>query len=206
MEAPISIDLDAGRECLTTPRLLLRPLRLQDRAAVIDMHAHPDVWRVYSDDQQQATASALRLLKGAAALDPSTGQTPWAVELAPDYAYSLDVPVGSVIGIVGLLPTSFDPPFAHLADPCVEIGWRLTRAWWGHGIVTEAGLAVLAHARNQLELAEVVSFTSDGNTRSRAVMERLGLVRDPSADFDHPGLDLHDPRRRHVLYRTEWPS
>jgi ribosomal-protein-alanine N-acetyltransferase len=48
-----------------------------------------------------------------------------------------------------------------------------------------------------------VSFTAEGNARSRAVMERLGMHHDPREDFDHPRLAEGDPLRRHVLYRLE---
>jgi len=39
------------------------------------------------------------------------------------------------------------------------------------------------------------------NLRSRRVMEKLGLRRSVSDDFDHPRLPTGDPLRRHVLYR-----
>jgi RimJ/RimL family protein N-acetyltransferase len=39
------------------------------------------------------------------------------------------------------------------------------------------------------------------NTRSQAVMERIGMVRDVDGDFDHPLLPEGSPLRRHVLYR-----
>ena len=48
---------------------------------------------------------------------------------------------------------------------------------------------------------EVVSFTSVTNVRSRAVMDRLGMARDPGDDFDHPALPEGHPLRPHVLYR-----
>jgi hypothetical protein len=32
-------------------------------------------------------------------------------------------------------------------------------------------------------------------------MERLGMLRDPDGDFDHPRLPAGHPLRRHVLYR-----
>jgi len=32
-------------------------------------------------------------------------------------------------------------------------------------------------------------------------MERLGMTRDPSEDFDHPAVPEGHPLRRHVLYR-----
>jgi RimJ/RimL family protein N-acetyltransferase len=53
----------------------------------------------------------------------------------------------------------------------------------------------------------VVSFTTVANARSRAVMERLGMTRDPVEDFDHPTLDPDSPVLRQVLYRlgrTSW--
>lgn len=39
------------------------------------------------------------------------------------------------------------------------------------------------------------------NLRSRAVMERLGMVRDVASDFDHPNLPVGHTLRRHLLYR-----
>lgn len=45
------------------------------------------------------------------------------------------------------------------------------------------------------------SFTTETNQRSRAVMQRLGMRRDPVDDFDHPALSPGHALRRHVLYR-----
>jgi RimJ/RimL family protein N-acetyltransferase len=55
-------------------------------------------------------------------------------------------------------------------------------------------------------LAEIVSFTTAGNLRSRRVMETLGMKRDPADDFDHPGLPEGHPLRPHVLYRKKQSS
>jgi RimJ/RimL family protein N-acetyltransferase len=85
----------------------------------------------------------------------------------------------------------------------------LARAHWGRGYATEAARRALAFGFEALDLDEIVSFTVPQNTRSRAVMERIGLHRDPADDFDHPRID---PARypqlvRHVLYRltqAEW--
>jgi RimJ/RimL family protein N-acetyltransferase len=111
----------------------------------------------------------------------------WAVELTD---------VAPFIGFVGLNPTRFEAHFT----PAVEVGWRLARPYWGYGYATEAGRAAVAFGFEALELDEIVSFTTEGNERSRRVMERLGLTHDPSDDFDHPALPDW-PLRRHVLYR-----
>ena len=112
---------------------------------------------------------------------------------------------GSFIGFVGLSAPAFESHFT----PCVEIGWRLAREFWGSGYATEGAYAVLRLAFMSLELPEVVSFTAALNERSRRVMERLEMVRNTKDDFDHPLLSATDPLRPHVLYRlarAKWSS
>jgi ribosomal-protein-alanine N-acetyltransferase len=87
--------------------------------------------------------------------------------------------------------------------PAVEIGWRLARAAWGNGYATEAARAALSFGFGEIGLAEVVSFTTPANRRSRVVMERIGMSHDPGDDFEHPGLPPGHPQRPHVLYRLE---
>lgn len=112
----------------------------------------------------------------------------WALEV---------LATGEFIGFTGLAVPELEAHFT----PTVEVGWRLARSAWGNGYATEAGAAALNLGFKEAGLAEVVSFTSIGNQRSRAVMERLGMGRDPADDFDHPGLPRGHPLRRHVLYR-----
>lgn len=112
----------------------------------------------------------------------------WALELRQG---------GGFIGFAGLAVPAFEAHFM----PAVEVGWRLARSAWGYGFATEAGRAALAFGFEEAGLDEIVSFTTVSNRRSRAVMERLGMRRDPADDFDHPGLPPGHPQRRHVLYR-----
>jgi len=83
---------------------------------------------------------------------------------------------GSFLGFTGLARPAFEAPFT----PAVEVGWRLSRAAWGFGFATEAGRAVAALAFEELGLEELVSYTADGNARSRAVMRRLGMRHNPT--------------------------
>ena len=107
---------------------------------------------------------------------------------------------GSFLGFTGLAPVRFQAPFT----PATEVGWRLRRDAWGCGFASEAARAALAFAfaHDGLALEDVVSFTACANERSRAVMRRLGMSRDPAGDFDHPALPAGHPLRRHVLYRA----
>lgn len=118
----------------------------------------------------------------------SDGHGLWAVERREGRAF---------LGFVGLAAPSFEAAFT----PCVEVGWRLDPGAWGFGYASEAARAALAFGFSELGLGEIVSFTTVTNVRSRAVMERLGLSRDPADDFDHPSLPAGHPLRSHVLYR-----
>jgi RimJ/RimL family protein N-acetyltransferase len=112
--------------------------------------------------------------------------------------WALEVPeVAPFIGFAGLLHVSFDAPFT----PAVEIGWRLAPQYWGAGYASEAARAALAHGFGPLGLSEIVSFTIPANTRSQAVMHRIGMARDPADDFAHPRVPENHPMSRHVLYR-----
>ena len=117
----------------------------------------------------------------------------WAVELRNDGS----LPPAHFIGFVGLSEPTWDAPFT----PCIEIGWRLSRSFWGRGFATEAAKHVLDFGFQVLKLNEVLSFTSLLNARSMAVMERLGMTRDIREDFDHPKVETNNELCRHALYR-----
>jgi RimJ/RimL family protein N-acetyltransferase len=187
--------LPAGRALrqFRTERLLLRPpWRDNDIAAFAVMNADPQVMEFFPAtlSTEQSAALAARIRRDF----DDRGHGLWVVE-APTRA--------SFIGICGLARPTFEATFT----PCVEIGWRLAAEHWGHGYATEAARAVLHAAFVHVGLAEVVSFTAVSNRRSRRVMEKLGMRRDPAEDFDHPSLPGGHPLRRHVLHRLrreEW--
>ncbi len=114
----------------------------------------------------------------------------WAVEIPG---------VTPFAGFVGLAVPGFEAHFT----PCVEIGWRLAAAYWGHGYATEGARAALAFGFDSLALEEIVSFAVIGNRRSRRVMERIGMTHSLHDDFDHPALPEGHALRRHVLYRLK---
>jgi RimJ/RimL family protein N-acetyltransferase len=121
------------------------------------------------------------------------GFGPCAVEFRGD---------GTFIGFIGLSIPSFQTYFT----PCVEIGWRLAAEYWGQGLATEGARAALRYGFETLGLEQIVSFTVPRNTRSRRVMEKLGMTHNPADDFDHPLLPVGHALRRHVLYRLRKPA
>jgi RimJ/RimL family protein N-acetyltransferase len=115
----------------------------------------------------------------------------WAVERKID---------GRFLGFCGLVRGT--PPIGGE----VEIGWRLARHAWGQGYAREAAEASLSWAWRNLDRASIAGVTVAANVRSRALMERLGMIREPGGDFDHPELSSRDPLRRHIFYRIGRPA
>jgi ribosomal-protein-alanine N-acetyltransferase len=168
-----------------TSRLLLRQWQERDRAPFAALNTDPLVMEHFPAPlgAEQSDAMVDRLTEGLR----RDGYGLWAVEIRA---------TGDFIGFVGMAAPSFEAPFT----PCTEIGWRLAASAWGRGYATEAANAVVATAFGQVGLDELVSFTTTGNLRSQHVMQRLGMTRDPSEDFDNPRI-TDGPLRRHVLYR-----
>lgn len=172
---------------LSTGRLILRQWRAADRAPFAQLSADPEVMEHFPATSTVAESDAL--IDRATAHIDEHGWGLWAVEVIATQQF---------IGFVGLAPDRLSP-----WEGQVEIGWRLRRSAWGHGFATEAGRGALRFGFDVVGLDEVVSFTTEGNVRSRAVMRRLGLRHDPSRDFDHPRLPADHPQRRHVLYAID---
>jgi RimJ/RimL family protein N-acetyltransferase len=169
---------------LETARLILRDWREEDIPTFAAMGADPDVMRHFprllSYDE---AATMARRIRASLARD---GWGLWAVEIKDGAPF---------IGFVGLSKPEFRDD--------IEIGWRLAPSAWGHGYATEAARAAVAFGFTTLALPEIVSFTVPANLPSQRVMERLGMTRDPSADFDHPNVPIGSPLRRHWLWRLK---
>ncbi|MCC5950791.1 MAG: GNAT family N-acetyltransferase [Acidimicrobiia bacterium] len=184
--------LAADAPHLITERLVLRRWRTEDLEPFAAMNADPLVTATLARPLSRVESDALVGRIEASFEEKGFGL--WAVEVPG---------VAPFVGFVGLSVPGFPLPFPQRATPCVEVGWRLAGSHWGQGYATEGARAALDYGFDEVGLTEIVSFTSVDNLRSRAVMERLGMVRDVGADFDHPSLDVGHPLRRHVLYRID---
>ena len=160
-----------GEVILATPRLTLRSWRETDRDAFAALNADPEVMRDLGGPFVRADSDAK--FDRYRATFRRNGFSRLAIEERQ----------GAFAGYAGIMPAGPDHPLG----PHIEIGWRLTSALWGKGYATEAAEAVLRDAFERLGLAEILAYTAAENVRSQAVMERLGMQRDPLRDFSTPG-------------------
>ncbi len=172
------------QQLLQTKRLILRQWRDEDFAPFARINADPRVMEYFPNTLPRSESDDLA--DRCRELIAARGWGFWAVELKP---------VGDFIGIVGLNPVDERIP----CTPATEVGWRLSFKHWGKGYATEAANKALEYAFEELLLDEVVAFTTLLNARSRAVMERLGMV-DTQRNFMHPAITPGHPLSEHVLY------
>ncbi|RQP25279.1 GNAT family N-acetyltransferase [Piscinibacter terrae] len=175
---------------VNTRRLRLRQWKDADRAPFAALNADPRVMEFFPSVRSRETSDTA--VDGYMATIAAGGFSNWAVEV---------LETGTFIGFVGLSV----PQRALPCMPCVEIGWRLAAEQWGQGYASEAARCALALGFDHYGLEEIVSFTALVNRRSRAVMERIGMVN-ANEDFEHPALPVGHHLRRHCLYRITPPG
>ena len=169
-----------------TERLILRTWQPEDRDPFARLNADPRVMEHFPSVLTRRESDALADTIEAHFVRHGFGAC--AAELRAG---------GGFIGFIGLNIPAFEAAFT----PCVEIGWRLAADHWGRGLATEGAREMARYGFAALRLESLVSFTTSDNIRSRRVMEKLGMTRDPADDFDHPNLPEGHPQRRHVMYR-----
>ena len=162
MEMPPVIDTTFTQ--LTSARLALRRFRADDIAAFTRYRADPAVARFQSWENFTGEDGA-RFFEWVDTQHPDTpGEWfQFAIELRA---------TGVVIGDCGL--HAFVEPAGE-----AEIGFTLAPEHQGFGYASEAVACLLDYVCGRLDKQRVIALTDVRNTRSIAVLERLGFARDP---------------------------
>jgi RimJ/RimL family protein N-acetyltransferase len=165
-----------GWPTLTTDRLVLRLLAMDDLDELAALHAEESFWR-YPFGRGWSRAETESFLDRTIARYRGPGIAVSAVVVAD---------TGELAGWAGLSIPTFLPEIL----PAVEVGWRLGEHHRGHGYATEAGRAWVRYGFDDLGLGlgTIVSIYEPENTASAAVMRRLGFTLD--RETTHPTLDI----------------
>ena len=175
-----------GKIYVKTPRIVLRDWTEKDIAPFAGMNSDPDVMRYFPSilTHDKSREFFDRITSAIA----EKGYGLFAAEL---------VETGEFMGFIGFS----NPKFEAWFTPCIEIGWRLDKKFWGKGLATEGAAACLKAGFEELGFGKVYSFTSEINIPSRRVMEKIGLFY--IGDFDHPNVSDESVLKKHVLYGIE---
>ena len=140
---------------IETGRLLLRPMALEDRDALIAIYSDAEVAQFMSPFGEDEADQRL-----------DDWRRSWR-ERGYGLMAVLDRATGELLGRSGLY---YWPQFDE-----TEVGWLLRRDAWGRGLATEAGRACLKWGFQNFDFAYITSMIDPQNARSIAVADRLGM-------------------------------
>ena len=168
-------------EPVTTARMALRAITMDDVDRLVALDTDPEVMRFINGGRPTPRDEAARIV------ERSIGHRWLAFERDGD----------AFVGWFGLRPSG---PHER------ELGYRLRRACWGHGLATEGALALIDLAFTELEAARVWAQTMTVNRASRAVMERCGMryVRTFHLDWPEPIEGTEHGDVEYELTRADW--
>lgn len=173
---------------IETKRLVLRNWEERDRDIFFELNCDDKVMEFFPFRRTREQADERMDLTRASINDIGFGF--YAVELKE---------TGECLGMCGIGQLEMEPEFPQ---GTFETGWRFAARHWGRGYAVESAKAAIADGFLEHGLSEFVAIAVNTNHRSMAVMERIGMVRDPDGDFDHPGVPDSQPTLiRHALYR-----
>ena len=143
---------------LTTERLALRELTIEDDAFILGLLNDPGFLRFIGD-------KGVRTLGDARDYIQKGPRDTYA-----RYGYGLLATClkdGTPIGMCGLVRR------AGLDDP--DLGFAFLSRYWGQGFAVESAAAVLKQAFGPLRITRVVAITALDNSASVAVLQKVGL-------------------------------
>jgi [ribosomal protein S5]-alanine N-acetyltransferase len=165
---------------LTTARLRLRAVDpAGDAAAMLRLLSDPEVTRFSNAPRCTTLAAARAALEQFTPRFAAKEMIRWAIQ-----------PLGhdEAIGTVGLLRVNHE----HRRG---ELGYDLTRRWWGKGLATEAAAAVVAWGFAVMGLHRIEAGALVGNDASVRVLEKLGFREEGTLrDYISLGGGFHSCR------------
>ncbi|MEU8542524.1 GNAT family N-acetyltransferase [Streptomyces sp. NPDC048717] len=168
---PASATPSVASAPIATKRLVLRPVRTRDLPAVTRLWTDPEVRRHLGGP---VTDTVVRIRQRRIVGAPGR----LAVERTLDGA------------VLGLVTVDRDGRGGE-----TEVSYQFLPEYWGQGYAREAVAAAVARALE--DVPSVVAVTQEGNTRSRRLLEAVGMVHAESfAEWD----------AHQVLYRRSSPG
>ncbi len=143
-------------------RVRLRATHARDIDATFELHADPEAMRYWSTVPMQTRAQAEARVRAQIDSFGARQALAWAITLRAH-----DVFIGNVTLF------KIDPDHRRC-----EIGYSLLRAFWGGGYAREALELAIAFAFDTLNLHRIEADIDPRNTRSIALIERVGFQRE----------------------------
>ena len=152
---------------ITTPRLRLRPVNVDDSGFFLELLNDEAFIRYIGDRNVRTNEQAVEYLRNAVEKTSRNGEHILVVTLAAD---------GASVGVCTLLKRE--------SLPAPDIGFAFLPRYRGNGYGYEAALATLEYAQTSLGMKKIVAVTDPENHNSIALLGKLGLKLDSRIHFE----------------------
>ena len=173
-------------DVIETPRLVLRPFREGDVNDVFAYARDPRVGPAAGWPPHRSRAESLEVIR--------------TVFSAPGVAALVLRQTGRVVGSAGFEDRHSD----RLPGPDDEIGYALSPACWGQGLMSEAVAALLDYGFTVRGLETIWCNHYQGNARSMGVIVKCGFVHQFSRREAVPLLHTRRLAHFYALTRAQW--
>jgi len=151
---------------LTTARLSLRPFSDQDAEALYSILRGEDVLKYFPWPGPPPLERVQRFITRQLAHWGEHGFGWWAVELSAQP------------GLLGWNGLQYLPETGE-----IEVGYLVSKSFWGQGIATEGAQASLKFGFETLNLENIIALVHPENKASIRVIEKLGMAFDFQAEY-----------------------
>ncbi len=152
---------------LETERLVLRELADSDSGALFLNYSDKDIAKNFLDAPLTDIEQAIQFIEAFRAEFGQGEAITWAVSLKGTDEF------------IGTCSYMIEANFR------AEIGYDLSRAHWGKGLMSEALRAIIDYGFDELGLRKIKADTLSENTRSVRLLERLGFRLDEIREKSH---------------------
>lgn len=179
---------------VTTARLILRPLTEADTQSLHCILGERGVLRYFPHPDPPPRDKVRKFILGQLGHWEDHGYGWWAVQPR------------STKELIGWSGLQFLPETEE-----TEVGFLLSRSYWGKGLATEAARASLRYGFEELGLGSIVAIVHPENRASRRVIEKLGMSFVDQAQYF--GMDCYRYSMARSYFRTKaktaeiaWPE
>jgi ribosomal-protein-alanine N-acetyltransferase len=147
---------------LEMERLILRKMAPSDAEAVFAYASDPEVTRYVIWETHRSIEDSRAFLELESSKRESGGEPEWGIVYKGDHR---------LIGTCGIV--SWDPDHAR-----AELGYVLSRDYWGRGLMAEAVRAVISFGFQRMNLNRIEARCTAENAASARVMEKAGMTHE----------------------------
>ena len=159
---------------LTTERLTLRQLSIDDQEDIFALRSDPEINKFLDRQLCKANEDAIKFINNVNNSIEKNDTYYWAIALAD---------TKTVVGTICLFN------FSSQNNTC-EIGYELMAKFQGQGIMKEAAQIVIDYAFQILKFEKILAFTHYKNQNSINILLKLNFVKSIGMDKENSNLNI----------------